>query len=161
LDIEITTAQATELFGVGARRLQQMVAEGVIPKTSRGRYRLVPTVQGVVRGLRNEIHRASRNQAANRVAEARARQIELRVAREAGELCQTSEALEFVDDVLGTMKADLLGFPAQMSGRDRDLQDRIEAGVDQILRRAADRCRARAQELRRAEAGRKPEGDAA
>lgn len=44
-------ATIADLLMVSERRVQQLAKEGVIPKAERGRYELVPTVQGYIRYL--------------------------------------------------------------------------------------------------------------
>lgn len=46
-------ATIAKLLLLTERRVQQLVAEGVLPKGERGRYELVPVVQGYIRYLRD------------------------------------------------------------------------------------------------------------
>jgi hypothetical protein len=79
------------------------------------------------------------------VAAARAQEIELRTAQRVGELCETEEALAFVDEVFGMLRADLSGLPAIT--RDLAIRHDIEKAVNDILNRTAARLERQAQSL--------------
>ena len=81
------------------------------------------------------------------MAAARAREIELRTAQRAHELCEIEEALAFVDEVIGMLKADLMSLPARVT-RDLAIRRDIEKGVTTILNKTADRLAAQGKMLR-------------
>lgn len=72
---------------------------------------------------------------------ARARQLEIENARRDGQLCELSEAIEFVDDVIGPLKSELQGFAARIT-RDLELRQKIEIEINGVLARASDRAAA-------------------
>ena len=83
----------------------------------------------------------------DRVAAARAREIELRTAVRAGELCEVEEALALCDEVFGGLRSDFGGLPA-MASRDLKIRQEIENGVNEILNKTSTRFLLRAQALR-------------
>ncbi|MBI1649866.1 hypothetical protein [Hyphomicrobium sulfonivorans] len=121
---------AAALIRVTLRRLQQLVAEGWIKKEA-GHY----TIRGVVHGYLNFLdsvrERATKNEADNRVRAARAREIELRTAREESELIPTDEAVAYTQAVVGALISRMNGLPAQIT-RDLNERRRIEAMLDKI-----------------------------
>lgn len=93
------------VLGLTARRIQQLVHEGVIPRAERGRYDITRAVQGYVHWLRDKLAEAeSRATAAaarpaptedrDRRARAEAELMELRLARERGLLVAVADVLQ-------------------------------------------------------------------
>ena len=50
-----------KLLDISPRRVQQLSSDGVIPRASRGKYELVPAVQGYIRFLRGRAINADVN----------------------------------------------------------------------------------------------------
>jgi hypothetical protein len=132
-------------------RIRQLVAEGVLRRRSDGSFDLDQSRISYIRWLRSADRRASKSASASRVQDARARQIELATARVEGELCTTQEAIEFVDEVVGGLRAELSGFAARVT-RDVALRQILDNEITGILARAASRWGAEAAELRRPKA---------
>jgi hypothetical protein len=122
---------AAALIKVTPRRLQQLTAQGWIKKESRGQYTVVAVVHGYLAFRDDEERNAAKTAADSRVRDARAREMELRIAREEKELIPTVEALTFLQAVVGMLISRLIGLPAQIT-RDRDERRRIEAIIDDI-----------------------------
>lgn len=132
----IPNQQAALLLMIGMDRIRQLQKAGHIPRSEKGRVPLVGAVQGYIRFLKDEERRATKTASESRVRDARAREIELRTAREEGELAPTEEGVAFVQEVIGTMVARLNGLPAQLT-RDLDERRRIEAAIDGIREEVA------------------------
>lgn len=119
-------------------RIRQLVAEGVLRRRSDGTFDLDQSRISYIRWLRSDERRASKSASASRVQDARARQLEVENARREGQLCEVQEALDFVDDVIGPLKSELLGFSARVT-RDLELRQKIEVEISGILARASER----------------------
>jgi phage terminase Nu1 subunit (DNA packaging protein) len=105
------------------RRVQQLVKDGVIPKTERGRYELEPAVHGYIRYLqdRGSIG-ANTVDDAKSYYEQRARLIRLQADRAETELDELRGSLVLVDDVseqwarlLGRMRQRILSIPSKLA----------------------------------------------
>lgn len=115
-------------------RIRQLVAEGVIAPDA--------TLDGgrvaYLRHLREAAtRRADAGEDARRLAAARARAIELRTAREEGELVPAEEAVALTTLLVGELVTALDNLPARCS-RDPAIRDRIEAEIN-MIRRAMDK----------------------
>jgi hypothetical protein len=141
-----TTAGMAKLLGFSRQNLEKIAAAGWVRPSSPNCWPVIETFQGVLKYARDEGRRSTKSASESRVAAARAKEIELRTARRAGELCETEEALAFVDDVLGTLKADLMALPAMVT-RDLKIRRDIEKGVNDILNRTSARLELQAKTL--------------
>ena len=142
-----TTAQMAKLLGFSRQNLEKIAAAGWVKPRAPNCWPVVATFQGVLKFTRDERRRSTQSAAQGRVAAARAKEIKLRTAQRAGELCETEEAFAFVDEVFGMLKADLFGLPA-MCTRDLDVRRSIETAVNSILNKTASRLEERAKTLR-------------
>ena len=52
----LTTKQIASVLLIGVRRVQQLTKDGIIPKVSRGRYDLIPAVQGYIHYLQSMVY---------------------------------------------------------------------------------------------------------
>ena len=120
--------------GVWVRKLCK---QGYIPAPTKGKVPLIAGVQGYIKFLKDEDRRSSKSAADNRVRDARAREIELRTAREERELVPTDETVAFVQVIVGAVVSRLDGLPAQIT-RNLDERRRIEIIVDGIRQEVAD-----------------------
>ena len=116
-------AKIASLLLITTRRVQQLVKEGVIPKTERGRYELEPAVHGYIRYLqdRGSIG-ANTVDDAKSYYEQRARLIRLQADRAEAELHELQGSLVAVDDVseqwarlLGRMRQRILSIPSKLA----------------------------------------------
>lgn len=89
-------ATIAKLLMLTERRVQQLSAEGVIPKAERGRYELVPAVQGYIRYLKDRSLGADvpgdEYEHKRRLIKARADLAEMEAAQLAGQLVRTELA---------------------------------------------------------------------
>jgi phage terminase Nu1 subunit (DNA packaging protein) len=129
------------------RRVQQLVADGWIEKAGRNGYTIAGAVHGYIRFLKDEQRRASKTASLSRVQDARAREIELRTARDEHVLMETAECITVVDEIVGGLRSEIAGVPARVT-RDIELRRKIATEIDDIFRRTADRLEQRASELR-------------
>jgi hypothetical protein len=141
---KLTTDTVGEFLDLGSERVRQLVKEGWISKDKAGAIRLGDAVRGYVKFLRS---RATRSASDTRIRDARAKEIELRTAQRAHELCETEEALAVVDDIFGMLKSDLMSLPARVT-RDLAIRRDIEKAVTDVLNGASARLEARAETLR-------------
>jgi hypothetical protein len=141
-----TTAKMAQLLGFSRQNLEKIATAGWVKPRAPNCWPVIETFQGVLRYARDEGRRSTKSASDSRVAAARAREIELRTARRAGELCETEEALACVDEIFGMLRADLSGLPAMVT-RDLNVRRDIERGVNDILNRTAARLEAQAESL--------------
>jgi hypothetical protein len=127
----IPMAQAALLLMISDERVRQLQRGGYIPRAEKGRVPLVGAVQGYIRFLKDEERRSQRTAAESRVRDARAREIELRTARDEQELIPAEEAVAYAQEVFGQLVSRLNGLPAQFT-RDLDERRRLEAAIDDI-----------------------------
>ncbi len=122
------TAKATypvnviaKLLDLSIRRVYQLTNEGVIPRVEKGRYELVPAVQGYIRYLRDraigadalpdESARASRA----RLIKAQAEAQEMENAETRRELVHVEDAAAVVDRIVEAIRPKLLGLGSRIS----------------------------------------------
>lgn len=129
---------AARLAKCTPRWINKLVQDGYIPKPARGRYTVLGVVHGRIDSLQDEQRRASKSAADSRVRDARAAEIEQRVAERSGRLIDYDDAIGSFDEALGIIRAELSGLPARVT-RDLSLRRKFETEIDEILTRAADR----------------------
>ncbi len=134
----ISTKQAGVLLKLTQPRLSQLETAGWIARVGPGRWRLLDLVQGYIASLKDETKRNSQTVSLSRVQIARAVAIEQKTAREAGQTVDISDALAFVDDIVGPLMADMDGFPARVT-RDMPMRRKIEVELNDLRTRHADR----------------------
>ncbi|MBX3476691.1 MAG: terminase small subunit [Brevundimonas sp.] len=146
----VSAAELSDWIGVGARRINQLVADGVIKRVGRGRYDLQDSVRRYCQWVSD---RASRGVAVQddlkientRKAKAAADKAELQNARMRGELVHREEVARTWSGVVREVRAALLAVPARVADRlnlsrsdadavDREVRDALinlaEAGAD-------------------------------
>lgn len=132
----ITMVQATRLLMLSDERIRQLQKAGYIDKVGHGQMTLVGAVQGYINFLRDAERRSSKSAAASAVQQARAEEINLRVAKERSKLIETDEVEDAISDILGQLRAGFDGLPASVT-RDAALRDKIEQKVNGIFERAS------------------------
>ena len=145
--LTVTTIRMAELLEFSRPFLARIEGAGFVKRAGPNKWNVVTTFQGVLRYMRDEGRRTTKSAVESRVREARAREIELRTARAAGELCRTEEAIGTVDDIIGGLRSDLSGLAAMVT-RDLDLRAKIDEALDGILNRASARLDLHAASLR-------------
>jgi phage terminase Nu1 subunit (DNA packaging protein) len=135
---EISTQEAAALLEITPHRLRQLIAEGHIAQAKRAKVGLVGAVQGYIRFLKDDTRRSSKSASASRVQDARAREIDLKIAEREGRLIDAVEHRDLFAESFGIIKSGLDSIPARVT-RDMALRRKIETEIDDVLRRAADR----------------------
>lgn len=126
---------ASHLF-ISKTRVRQLVSEGVIAEGAT----LDEAREAYLGFLRVAATRRGDNSAeARRLAEAKARAIELKIARDEGELVPTEEAVALTALLVSEFVTRLDALPARVS-RDLTIRRRIEEELDAIREAMADRC---------------------
>ena len=91
----IPIGQAARLLMISEERIRQLVKQGFIPKPEkRGFVQLVGAVQGYLRYLKDDERRSAKSAADSRVRDARALEIELRIAERSRELIPVEDDRE-------------------------------------------------------------------
>ena len=120
---------AARLLMISAERVRQLIKDGYIPRPVPGRTTLVGAVQGYIRFRDDADRRATKSASANRVTDARASEIELRLAERRREVIPREEAEAANAFVVGLVNEELNGLPARLT-RDVPTRRKYEAEVD-------------------------------
>ena len=147
VDTEISLTEAARLISRTPKWVTELVKAGRIKRPERGRYQPVDVVKGYVTSILESRKQTNKSATLAQVQSARASEIALRVARQERKVIKTEEALGFVDEVLGVLKADFDGAAASIT-RDPALRHQIEGKINEILDHAADRYEQKASARR-------------
>jgi hypothetical protein len=143
----LTVAEAAQLLMVTPQWVRDLGAKGYIPKAEGGKVPMVAAVQGYIKWLKDEERRTSKTAAQSAVQQARAREIELRIARESGKLIDLEDAETTFATILGIYRSELAGVAAA-STRDLVLRETIDRALNDAVARARDRFRQHIEALR-------------
>ena len=135
-DIVITSTDAGMLIGKSRNWVAKLVADGFVKKTG-SLFKPADVTLGYLKFLADDERRHSKTATLSQVQAARAREIELRIAREENKLIDLDEALGVLDEIVGGLKADFNGLAASIT-REPALRSTIEVKVDEIFKRYAD-----------------------
>jgi hypothetical protein len=134
---EMSLDMAGRLLGIGPERIRQLSKAGYIKIHKRGMTALVPAVQGYIKYLKDENSKGTKTAAASRATDARAREIELRIAREERQLIPKEDADLALDLVVGEVNKQFTGLAARIT-RDVSLRRKIEAELYEAKRKIAE-----------------------
>lgn len=139
---------AAAILGLSEQRLDQLVKEeGLIERKGKNNtFILRDLVHGYIESLKAKIAGQARNQTSNMAQLARAKEIDLRMAREERTLIDIGEALQCVDEISGELLQSLSSLPARIT-RDPRERTRIEQICDTERLRISDRFKQRASAL--------------
>jgi hypothetical protein len=144
----VSTAFLSEVLGLTKQGLARLSRENILPKVDRGQYELAASVQRYIDfKVRSEVSRSAPEPNGDRVKQARAAQIERRMAREDREIIALAEAVATVDEVAGEYLQSIGSLPARITRDPRERQ-RIEAICDAERLRLSDRFVKKARDLR-------------
>lgn len=129
--------QAATLLMLSTERVRQLIKQGYIERRGVAQCTLVGAVQGYIRFLKDDERRSSKSAGASRVQDARAREIELKIAERDRRVIDVVEHDDFVAEIAGTLRSHLAGIPAKVT-RDLVLRRRLEAELDGVLAKIAD-----------------------
>jgi len=110
----------SKLLDLTPRRVQQLSSEGVIPKAERGRYELVPAIQGYIRYLKERSIKADTsgddyNAHRTRLTKARADLAEMEKEQIREQLIPAGDVERAWIDVSQNMRQKLLAFPQRVA----------------------------------------------
>lgn len=124
----LTADQAAALFGKSRQWVFNLIKAGFIAKEARGRYTLVALIRGVMAYYDDMLNKQTQSKAASRATEARAAEIEQRIAMRDRALIPIDDATAAIDQVAGIVNSELSGLPARIS-RDLAIRKKAEAEV--------------------------------
>lgn len=127
----LDTATAAALLMMTPRNLQYLAKDGWVKRAGPGRWPLVGLVQGYVKYLKDETARKTKASADSRVRDARAAEIEMRMAIKTREMIPLDEAVYAADDMAGAFLAAISALPATIT-RDQRERDRLETICDKV-----------------------------
>ncbi|WP_422028810.1 hypothetical protein [Roseovarius sp.] len=143
----LTVSQAATLTGRSERWLQKLRKDGFIADDGRGSYTVVSLVRGIIAHYEDALERASKKDASNEVARARAAEIQQRIAVKNRELISQKEAEAVIMQLATWVRAELYGLPPQLT-RDRAMLKQYNQVIDDCLNRLAEKCTKSAESLR-------------
>jgi len=142
-----------KLLMLDERRIQQLVAEGWIPKGDRGQYNLIQSIQGYIKYLKDHGRETSRGTEHARLARAQANKVEMENYRRMGELQVTAQVEETMQGLVVMMKSSHEGIPGRLASEFAGISDapkiyiRLQTELRGILDQCADYLEKRATAL--------------
>lgn len=132
------------LEGITARRVQQLAAEGVLPKVGRGKYPLKACVLAYLQHVHGqhakELAEVRQKQAPDspakqRLESAQARMAEIKVARLQGELMTVQQFERCLGDAYSRVRAQMMNLGPRLAPDviDRPLEEAVEV-IDDMMR---------------------------
>lgn len=143
--MDLSQASVNDLakcLGITARRVQQLTAEGVIPKTDRGSYDLAAAVPAFIAHLRDRASGGLGDQ--KRLIKAKARLAEIEVEKAEGELVSLSAVGDVWSEAIVNARNRLRGIPSKaaplvaVETRPEECQAILLTLVDEALTELAD-----------------------
>lgn len=124
----VSTAFLAEILNITQQTVTRLARSGDIPKADRGRFYLPHAVPAFVEH-RERLAAATKPSAADdELKRLRAREIELRIARDERQLIPLAEATALDDVFVGTFLAELSALPAAVSS-DQAIRRKVEDAV--------------------------------
>lgn len=133
----ITIDVAARLLMMTPQRVNQLVSAGYIQRPKRGFTTIVSAVQGYIRFLKDDARKNTKSEAASRATDARAEEIQLRVAERKRLLIPREDAELAMDLVVGEVNKVFTGLPARIT-RDVRLRREVEARLNEAKGQIAD-----------------------
>jgi phage terminase Nu1 subunit (DNA packaging protein) len=115
----IPVGELADLLMLTEQRIRQLVQAGVIPRTGRGSYEMVPAVQGYIRYLKDRMVGPNSPAAGSigdhkeRLLKAKADQAEYDAGESAGRLLDRVKITHLVTSMIVRVKTKLLGIPVK------------------------------------------------
>jgi len=138
IDSNVSAAVMAEALGVTTRHLARMAKDGVIKKEARSKYNFKKCLADYISFLKEENKSQTRNASENRLRDARAKEVELRIAVTDRTVISLHEAEDIVDKMAGIYLQSILGLPAAIT-RNIDERKRIEKICDRSREKIAKR----------------------
>lgn len=130
-----------------ARRVQQLAEEGVLSRLPNGNFDQDASRVAYIKYLQDAGRRVVHSDSRERAQAAKTELLELKTARERGDLILFADTEEIFADVLGTWRSELSGVPAACT-RDLSLRTTIEEQINDAAERAQRRFDAASSALR-------------
>jgi phage terminase Nu1 subunit (DNA packaging protein) len=121
-----------KLFDLTERRVQQLASEGIIPKSTQGKYKLVPSVQGYIKYLRersvgkdsptNETHNERQ-----RLLKIQANKLEFEMAVMSKDFLPKEYVKNSLFNIVTRCRSVLLGMPSKLAQEVIALREPLEA----------------------------------
>lgn len=132
-----------KLLMLSERRVQQLTADGVIPRAERGRYEIAPAVQGYIKYLQDraitgngDIDYATEK---SRLTKAQADLAEIEVARSRGDVVGAEQLTRNLTNLFTEIRTNMRNIPGRVSSSllgltdERKLKTVLLAEIDQAL----------------------------
>lgn len=132
-----------KLLMLSPRRVQQLTADGVIPRAERGRYEIAPAVQGYIKYLQDraitgngDIDYATEK---SRLTKAQADLAEIEVARSRGDVVGAEQLTRNLTNLFTEVRTNMRNIPGRVSSSllgltdERKLKTVLLAEIDQAL----------------------------
>lgn len=133
----LTADQAGVLLGRSRQWVFNLVKDGFIEKQAKGQYTLVAVIRGAMAYYEDQLKKTSKTAIASRAQDARAREVELRIAERTRQLIPVEDADLALDLLAGVVNSQLTGFAARVT-RDVPLRRKIEAELYETKRKIAE-----------------------
>lgn len=134
---EISIDTAAALLELTPKRIRQLVQAGFIKMHRRAHTTITSTVRGYIRFLKDEERKQTQTGAAERARDARAREIEQKIAERDRRLIPVEDAELAMQLLVGAVSKEMDGMAARIT-RDLTLRRVIEADVHGAKTRIAD-----------------------
>ncbi|WP_315731767.1 MULTISPECIES: hypothetical protein [unclassified Bradyrhizobium] len=125
---EVSLEELAAITGRSKSWLNKLAADGYFKSERHGTYRIGNAIAGLLRHGKEDKRSAAQTSAAVDVQKARAEQIRLRTAREAGDLVTHQFHTDIIGLIVGDLVAFLNGLPARLT-RDPKLRSEYEATI--------------------------------
>lgn len=132
-----------KLLMLSERRVQQLTADGVIPRAERGRYEIAPAVQGYIKYLQDraitgngDIDYATEK---SRLTKAQADLAEIEVARSRGDVVGAEQLTRNLTNLFTEIRTNMRNIPGRVSSSllgltdERKMKTVLLAEIDQAL----------------------------
>lgn len=113
--LSISPRIVASLLDLTERRLQQLVAQGWIPRPERGQYNLRESIRGYVKFLRHQSRDNTRGTETARLARAQAVKVEMENFRRMGELAVWGQIDDLLRGLVNEVRSAHEGFPGRLS----------------------------------------------
>jgi hypothetical protein len=135
----LTGSQCANIAGVSAVAVGNLEKAGWFKRDDTGFFEAVAFIRGWS-AYKDELRRraGTKQDAASRIQEARATEIELRTARDAGELTEMSTAIALVQSIAGETRAVFGALPTRFT-RDLEMRAKLETMVNEGFNQIADK----------------------
>jgi phage terminase Nu1 subunit (DNA packaging protein) len=143
----VSAAKLADIFGCSVVYVGKLTKDGVIARASKGQYPKDECCKKYIAHLKSDERRSTKSAGENRLRDAKAAEVDMRLAERRRELIPMSDADAAISNLCGLFRMEMDGAPAAMT-RDMDWRRKIEAKHDEILVRIARRSAAILSALR-------------